>query len=151
MIDPYRNVVVLFMNHILKNKPYTIYGNGEMRRSFSYVGDVVDIIGRCGFENVAGMTFNVGSDRNWSINELSAHIQKITGGLIDPIYLPLRAQEVDIALCDHSLVKKTFGYKDTPFDKALEETWEWVRKQGPQEYTYTKLEISNDLVPKNWK
>jgi len=151
MTDPYRNVVTLFMNHILKKKAYSIYGNGEMRRSFSYVRDVVDIIGRSGFENVAGMTFNVGSDLNWSINELSAHIQKITQSSIAPIYLPLRVQEVDMALSDHTLIKKTFGYKNTPLNKALKETWKWAKEQGPQEYAFTKLEVSNNLVPKNWK
>lgn len=151
MIDPYRNVVTLFMNHILRKEPYSIYGNGEMRRCFSYVKDVVDVICRCGFENVAGMTFNVGSDKDWSINQLSEAIQKICKKSVSPIYLPDRAQEVHAAILNHSLIKQMFGYKDTPFEEALEETWNWAKQQGPQEYTYTKLEIPSDLVPKNWK
>jgi len=151
MRDPYRNVVTLFMNHILKNEPYSIYGNGQMRRCFSYVKDVVDIIYRCGFENVSGMTFNVGSDKNWSINELSETIQKICKKSVSPIYLADRVQEVHTAVSDHSLIKQIFGYKDTPFEEALEETWNWVKQQGPQEYTYTNLELPSDLTPKNWK
>lgn len=151
MKDPYRNVVTLFMNHILRNKPYSIYGNGEMRRCFSYVKDVVYIIYRCGFEQVAGMTFNVGSDMDWSINELSEAIQKICKRSILPAYLPDRVQEINTAVPDHTLIKQVFGYKDTPFQKALEETWNWVKQQGPQEYTYTKLELPSGLTPKNWK
>jgi UDP-glucose 4-epimerase len=151
MNDPYRNVVTLFMNHILRGEPYSIYGDGEMRRCFSYVKDVVDIIYRSGFEKVSGMTFNVGSDFDWSINQLSEVIQKISGCTVSPIYLPDRIQEVHTAISDHSLVKTTFGYKDTPIEKALKETWEWAKEQGPQEYTYTELELPNKLVPKNWK
>lgn len=151
MNDPYRNVVLLFMNHILRGEPYFIYGDGEMRRCFSYVKDVVDIIYRSGFEKVAGMTFNVGTDLDWSLNQLSNAIQKICGHTVSPIYLPDRAQEVHTAIPDHNLIKKIFGYKDTPLEKALEETWKWAKEQGPQEYKYTELELPNKLVPKNWK
>lgn len=151
MKDPYRNVVTLFMNHILRNEPYFIYGNGNMRRNFSYVKDVIDIVCRCGYENVAGMTFNVGSDKNWSINELSEVIQKICDHPVLPVHLSDRAQEVHTAICDHTLTKQVFGYKEMSLKKALEETWNWVKKQGPQEYIYTKLEIPSKLIPENWK
>ncbi|MEK7504480.1 MAG: NAD-dependent epimerase/dehydratase family protein [Patescibacteria group bacterium] len=151
MNDPYRNVVTLFMNHILRGESYSIYGDGEMRRCFSYVKDVVDIIYRSGFEKVAGMTFNVGSDLDWSLNQLSDAIQRIGGKAVTPIYLPDRVQEVHTAKLDHSLIKKTFGYKDTPLEEALKETWKWAKKLGPQKYVYTELELSNKLVPENWK
>lgn len=151
MTDPYRNVVTLFMNHLLKGEPYVIYGDGEMRRCFSYVKDVIDTIYRCGFENVSGMTFNVGSDLDWSVNQLSKAIQKETGLTIPPKYLPDRVQEVHTAVADHTLAKKTFGYKDTPFEEALRETWEWAKSQGPQEYKFSELELSNSQVPENWK
>ena len=151
MSDPYRNVVTLFMNHILRGEPYSIYGDGEIRRCFSYVKDVVDIVCQCGFKDVAGMTFNVGSDIDWSINQLSEVIQKIGGHSVSPIYLPNRVQEVHTAICDHGLIKKLFNYKNTPLEVALKETWGWTKKQGPQEYTYTELELPSNLVPKNWK
>ncbi len=151
MNDPYRNVVTLFMNHILRGEPYSIYGDGKMRRCFSYVKDVVDIICQCGFKNVAGMTFNVGSDLDWSINQLSKVIQKVSGHSVSPIYLPDRVQEVHTAICDHALIKKYFDYKDTPLETALKETWDWAEKQGAQEYTYSELELPSNLVPKNWK
>lgn len=151
MDDPYRNVVTLFMNHILRGEPYSIYGDGEMRRCFSYVEDVVDIIYRSGFEEVAGMTFNVGSDLDWSLNQLSDAIQKISGQIVAPVYLPDRVQEVHAAILNHDLIKKTFGYKDTSLNEAIKKTWKWAKKQGPQEYVYTELELPNKLVPENWK
>lgn len=151
MNNPYMNVVTLFMNHILRGESYSIYGDGEMRRCFSYVKNVVDIIYRSGFEKVAGMTFNVGSDLDWSLNQLSDVIQKISGSTVSPIYLPDRVQEVHAAIPDHTLIKKIFGYKATPLEKALKETWDWAQRQGAQEYTYTELELPNNRVPKNWK
>lgn len=151
MSDPYRNVVTLFMNELLKGKPYCIYGDGSMERCFSYVSDVVDVIAKCGFEDVSGMTFNVGSDHAFTIKELSDTIQKVSQVNIDPIHLPDRVQEVHFAKSDHTLVKKVLGYHDTPFEEGIKKTWLWAEKQGATEYMYTELEIQSHKVPKNWK
>jgi UDP-glucose 4-epimerase len=39
--DPYRNVVGIFMNQIMKDKPMTIFGDGTQQRAFTYIGDIV--------------------------------------------------------------------------------------------------------------
>jgi UDP-glucose 4-epimerase len=151
MKDPYRNVVTLFMNHILRQEPYAIYGDGEMRRCFSYVKDVVEAIYHCGFKGVAGMTLNIGSDLDWSINQLSNTVQKISGYSVSPRYLPDRVREVHTAIADHTLSKAVIGYSDTPLEEALRETWNWAKEHGPQEYCYTELELPHNSIPKNWK
>jgi len=38
--DPYRNVIGIFMNQILQEKPLTIFGDGTQERAFSYVEDI---------------------------------------------------------------------------------------------------------------
>lgn len=151
MSDPYRNVVTLFMNQLLKGEPYSIYGDGSMQRCFSNVKDVVEVITKCGFEDVSGMTFNVGSETPYSIKQLSDMIQEISGIHIKPNFLPDRVQEVHFAKSDHTLVKKVLGYKDTPLKETLEETWKWCKAQGPQEYKFTELEIPSRKAPKNWR
>ncbi len=44
--DKYRNVIGIFMNQILQNKPLTVFGNGEQSRAFSYIGDVAPVIAK---------------------------------------------------------------------------------------------------------
>jgi UDP-glucose 4-epimerase len=152
MRDPYRNVVTIFMNAILQNKPYYIYGNGKQRRCFSYIDDVCQALLLCATKKVSGMTFNVGSDNDYSVNELSDKILKITGSNLKPIYLPARPQEVKIAISDHSLSKKYLNYKESvSLEEGLTRTWEWVKKQGYQKPKYTQVEIDSPLLPKNWK
>ncbi|WKZ25838.1 MAG: NAD-dependent epimerase/dehydratase family protein [bacterium] len=151
MNDPYRNVVTLFMNNILRNEQYTIYGKGEMKRCFSYSKDVADVIYQCGFKNVADMTFNVGSDTSYSLQELSDMVREISKTSLTPKYLPLRPKEIGSVILDHKLQNNNFDYKNTNIIEALKTTWEWAKTQGQQEYKYTKLEINNKLVPDNWK
>ncbi len=152
MNDPYRNVVTIFMNALMKNKPYYIYGDGEQRRCFSYIDDVVEALFKAGFGNFHGMTFNIGADRDYSINQLSEIIQKVSKKNIDPIFINERPQEVKIAIAEHTLAKKYLKYKDkTALKAGIKLTWEYAKKLGPQEYKFDKVELNNPLLPKNWK
>jgi UDP-glucose 4-epimerase len=45
--DKYRNVIGIFMNQIMQEKPMTIFGDGEQTRAFSYIDDVAPHIANC--------------------------------------------------------------------------------------------------------
>jgi len=151
MTDPYRNVVTIFMNSILRGKPYSIYGDGEQRRCFSYVADVVEALYKCGFGE-AGKIFNIGADKDYSVNELSNVILSASGGSLKPVYLKDRPQEVKVAIADHALAKKYLSYEDTTsLEEGIKKTWEWCKKQGYQKPVYTDMEIPGEKMPKNWR
>lgn len=152
MRDPYRNVVAIFGNKLLKGEPYYIYGDGNQVRCFSYIDDVVKALVACLKPSVAGMTFNIGSDARYTINELSEALQEVAGHNDVPEYVADRPQEVKEAISDHSEAKKYLGYKDeTSLKKGLEETWLWMMDKGPQELVYDELEIPSDKIPVTWK
>lgn len=152
MNDPYRNVVTIFMNALLKGKPYYIYGDGKQRRCFSYIDDVVDAIFKSGFGNFHRMIFNIGADKDYSINELSKIIQKVTKINISPIYTTERPQEVKVAVADHTQAKKYLKYQDkTSLEEGIRRTWEYAKKIGPQEYILDEVELDSPLLPKNWR
>lgn len=129
MRDPYKNVVALFMRNLLEGKPYKLYGEGSMRRAFSYVDDVVEVIADSLLPKYANITLNVGSEKDISIKELSDIIQWITGieGKVEMV--PARKQEISMFLADHTTQRKLYHYKETSIDKGLKTTWEWVKKQ----------------------
>lgn len=150
MSDPYRNVVTIWMNAILNKKSYYIYGDGEQRRCFSYIDDVVEALYNCGFADVPGMTFNIGSDKDYSLNKLAEYMEIYS--FKKPKYLPERPQEVKEAIADHALVKRYLGYQDkTSLDEGLKQTWMWVKEQGPQEPIFTEIEIDSPKLPENWR
>ena len=146
MRDPYRNVVTIWINNILRGEPITIYGDGSMKRCFSYIDDVVDPLYKCGFDNVAGMTFNVGSSNVYSLSSLADVL-----GAEERVYLPKREQEVQEAIADHALCNKHLGYNETYLGDGIAKTWKWAKQQGPQEPIYTPIEIDSKKLPKNWR
>jgi len=152
MRDPYRNVVTIFMNALLKGEAYNIYGDGEQVRSFTYIDDLADPLAKCAYLAAAkNHTYNMGTDTRLTINELSKLIQEVAGKKIKPHYLPSRPQEVHEAVSNHSQADQVFGVYATPTKEALKRTWEWVEAQGPQDAKYQKLEINSPLIPENWK
>lgn len=152
MRDPYRNVVTIFMNALLKKKPLYIYGKGEQVRCFSYVDDVVAALFACASAPVAGITFNVGSDHQYTVNELAQAILKVAGSEAKLEYLPLRPREVLAAVSDHTLSKKHLQYEDTVgLEEGIRRTWEWAKAQGYQKPKFTEVEIDSPLLPENWR
>lgn len=151
MTDPYRNVVTIWMNALLQGKSYFIYGDGSMKRCFSYIDDVIEALYKCIDIPTKNWTFNIGADTSYTLNELAQVLQRVTGIKQKPIYLPKRAQEVQEAIADHTKAKLFLKYKDSvSLQTGMKNTWEWAKKQGPQEPIKTGFEIMSDKIPSNW-
>ena len=69
----YRTVIPIFIQQKLDGKPMTIRGDGEQRRDFTYVGDVVESNIQVGFDEqkLRGAVLNVGNGDNRSVNEIA--------------------------------------------------------------------------------
>jgi UDP-glucose 4-epimerase len=76
----YGMVLPTLVGQALRGEPLTVYGSGEQRRCFGYVGDVVESLVRLmQTPEAVGEVVNVGNDEEVSINELAALVKKITG------------------------------------------------------------------------
>ena len=78
LADPYRNVVAIFINALLRGRAIHIYGDGEQRRAYSYIGDVNPAIVDGGLsDRSSGQIFNVGSSEDVSINQLADVVREV--------------------------------------------------------------------------
>ena len=76
----YCNVLGIFERLYEEGKALTVTGDGEQRRDFTYVGDIVDGLVRCGEAHldvwgngdVNGQLFELGRGKNYSVNEIAA-------------------------------------------------------------------------------
>lgn len=157
--DPYRNVLGIFINRLLNNKNFYIYGDGKQKRAFSYVDDVNNAIIKAAFtKNAAGKVFNIGGDAVISVNDLARIVleeffsTKRIPNEFKPIYLPARPQEVKFAYSNHDLARKILGFKTkTELRDGIKKMVVWAKLFGPQKFKYLKsLDLQNDLTPKSW-
>lgn len=147
--DKYRNVIGIFMNNIMQNKPFPIFGDGTQTRAFSYIGDIAPVIARS-IENkdCYGQIFNVGADKHYSINDLVKFVSDAFGVKAQVRRLPAR-KEVVCAYSDHSKIRKYFGAGDTvPIEEGIRRMAQWVRKGGIRKSRdFGKIEILKNLPP----
>ncbi|MEM4247195.1 MAG: NAD-dependent epimerase/dehydratase family protein [Candidatus Woesearchaeota archaeon] len=155
MADPYRNVVAIFMNCLLRDKHFYIYGDGEQKRSFSYIEDQTPCIMRAGFsEECNGHIINIGPTKEYTINELAQTILEIAGKEhLKPQYLPSRPREVKYAWCTNEKACRMLGYKDRfSLRDGLTKMWEWAKQRGPMQPKYLDaLELESGEVPVTWR
>jgi UDP-glucose 4-epimerase len=85
----YGMVVPRFVQWALKGEPLSIYGNGQQRRCFCYVADLVEaIIGLMNCEQAAGKVFNIGSTEEVSIETLADKIIEMTASKSKKEFVP---------------------------------------------------------------
>jgi len=102
----YAPVIGLFLKQRDENKPLVIFGNGEKRRDFVHVHDVVDanLLAMQHPTPIYGEIFNVGSGVNYSINEIASFVSD------DIEYKDAREGEAENTLADIHKILNILGF-----------------------------------------
>ena len=110
----YATLLGIFQKQYREGKPLTIVGDGEQRRDFTHIDDIVDgliRINRAMHGEVdmryAGEIFELGSGKNYSINEVA----NMFGEDYPWEYIPARKGEYDVTLADYSKAKLTLDWE----------------------------------------
>ena len=112
----YKSVISIFKEQKNSNIPLTITNDGEQRRDFIYVGDVINANYLCSIKDTGKFNiFNIGYGENYSVNQIA----NCFGG--DKTYIGNRI-ESKISLCDNKKAFNVLGWK--PEIKVLD----WIKK-----------------------
>ena len=106
----FANLVTQFMDSLLKGEQPIVYGDGEQKRDFVFVSDVVNALLRASTIKGFGI-YNVGTGKNYSLNEAISKLQTITGKKIAPKYIEMPVKNyVMTTLADTTKSKKEIGF-----------------------------------------
>ncbi len=157
LADPYRNVVAIFVNRLLRGLPPLVYGDGEQRRAFSYIDDFTPYCLRCGFEEQTdGQILNIGPREECTVNTLARLVLEAFGedpdGHLAPVHVPDRPREVKSAFCTCEKAERLLGYRTTvPLAEGIRRMVEWAKALGPQAPRYLdELELPAPNTPETW-
>ena len=119
--DEYAVVIPKFITCMLKTQPPPIHGDGKQSRDFTYVANVVEAtLLAVRTKEAAGLVFNVGCGKEYSILDLVATLNKILGTKLEPVFTPTRPGDVPRTLADISRATKILGYQPkTGFEEGL--------------------------------
>ena len=117
----YAPVTGIFLRQKAAGEPLTIVGDGEQRRDYIYVKDVANANVMAAISNpddeAYGQVYNVGSGKNYSVNEIASFISD------DTINIPPRIGEARNSLANIDKIRKTFAWKP---EMNVEE---WIKTQ----------------------
>ena len=117
----YAPVTGIFLRQKAAGEPLTIVGDGEQRRDYIYVKDVANANVMAAISNpdddAYGQVYNVGSGKNYSVNEIASFISD------DTINIPPRIGEARNSLANIDKIQKTFAWKP---EMNVEE---WIKTQ----------------------
>jgi len=108
---PYVGVITIFIQRLLRGEPPLIYGDGEQRRDFVYVGDIADAAYRAMASDVSGQVFNVGSGMATSVNEVADLLRDRLNPTIEPQHLPAHPGELRNSIADITRARLLLGYE----------------------------------------
>jgi nucleoside-diphosphate-sugar epimerase len=123
----YSGVLALFCTAVRDRGVPTVNGDGEQSRDFTFVENVVQgNILACETPKIAGMVFNLGTGRRYTLNETLALLAKFSGRALNAHYGPPRAGDIRDSQADISLARERLGFEPRiGFDEGLRRTWDW--------------------------
>ena len=101
----YTTLIGRWLNNIEKDIQCEIYGDGEKRRDFTHVDDIVDGLIRIKTWADFGHIFEFGRGKNYSINEVAKMFN------ITPVYKENKPGEAQDTLADFKLAKYRLGWE----------------------------------------
>jgi UDP-glucose 4-epimerase len=101
----YSTLIGRWINNLEKKLPCAIYGDGEKRRDFTHVDDIVNALILMMEREAYGHEFELGRGKNHSINEVAKMFK------IEPVYEEDKPGEAQNTLCESKLAREVLGWE----------------------------------------
>jgi dTDP-L-rhamnose 4-epimerase len=131
--NPYTGVLAIFASRLLNDNAPLIFEDGEQRRDFV---SVYDIVQACRLAltvpEAAGQAFNVGSGQAISVKEVAALVRGVLGKDIEPeICGKYRVGDIRHCFADITRARTVLGYEPSvTIEEGMIELAEWLQHQA---------------------
>ena len=132
--DARQTFLGIWIRNLLEGKPIQVYGDGQQRRDYNYVDDLLDALVLASTENKAiGKVFNLGAPDPMSLKE-TAEIMCSEIGLASWNLVPFpedrKAIDVGDFTCDYSSFGSAFGWKPKiKFADGIKRSFEYFKNE----------------------
>jgi len=137
-LDPlgYGSVIARFITQALRGEPLTVYDDGRQTRCFTYVADTVrGTILAATVPEAVGQVFNIGSDREVTINELARLILELSGADSEIVHIPATSaygphfEDTRRRVPDPTRARQVLGFEaSTSLEEGIRRTLHWFEE-----------------------
>ena len=123
---PYVGVLTIFVTRLLRGQSITIFGDGEQQRDFIHVDDIV--AGTVGATGRAAGTFNLGTGRGTSLNQLATLVLDRLAPGTSAQHGPAQPGELRFSVANIDAARRAFGFAPSrSLERSLDDVIEWVQ------------------------
>jgi UDP-glucose 4-epimerase len=144
--DKYRNVLGIWMNQHLNNKPITIFGDGQQQRAFSYINDSLEpLFLSAVLPSASKQIINLGGIHECTIDSAADVLIQVMGGG-SKVYLEGR-HEVKYAFPTYQKSVDILGFRHiTSLQDGLSDMWLWAQTQpSRQQFIWDSYELDKGI------
>ncbi len=117
-----------FTKKILANEPINVHNGGKMKRSFTYIDDIVDGVLASLDKPLGYELFNLGGAQTVPLTDYIEMIEKTIGKKANQNLLPMPQGEVDETVADVTKAEKSLGFKPkVAIAEGVPRFWEWYK------------------------
>lgn len=109
--SPYVGVITHFAQRLRNGERPQIFGDGEQRRDFVHVSDVVQAFVKVLDHPVGGLTLNVGTGKATSVNEVARAVIASVAPEMEPEYVAARPGELRNGIADINAARERLRYE----------------------------------------
>ena len=112
---------------LAEGRPFTLFGDGEQSRSFTYVGDVVRGTVAAMERAPGGALYNVGGGEEATLNEALGLLERIAGRPLDVERAPGVPGDQRRTKADTTRIREALGWTpEVSLEQGLSAQWEWA-------------------------
>ena len=123
----------LFTKAILAGEPIRVFNNGDMRRDFTFIDDIVSgvVAVASGAPKGPGLPYgiyNIGNHRSEPLMRFIEVIEQELGKKAEIIFEPMQSGDVKETFADIEAIQRDYGYQPTTtIDEGIPRFIEWYR------------------------
>ena len=132
----------LFTQAILEGRPINVFGEGNMRRDFTYIDDIVtgivaaldnppadDGMEKAGGSKAPHRLYNIGNNNSEELTRMIAVIEQACGRSAEKRLMPMQPGDVRDTYADISAIQRDLGFQpSTAIDVGIPRFVEWYRQ-----------------------
>jgi len=129
----------IFTKAILEERPIDVFGEGNMRRDFTYIDDIVTGIvaaldnpppddgkGKAGGSRSPHRVYNIGNHRSEELTKMIGLIEQACGRKAEKRLLPLQPGDVRDTFADITAIQRDLGFQPTtPIEDGIPRFVDW--------------------------
>ncbi len=122
-----QGVIPIFLNMIKEGKQPIIFGDGENKRDYIYISDLIKGIAVSFKKKTKKSIYNLGSGKGTTLNELIDLMRQVTKRSINPEYLPARSSDIRSIILDISRFRREFNWTpQVDLLLGIRKTWDYL-------------------------